>query len=64
MAKKIKIRTSVAFVIWLVCLSGAYVLTGFKEAAQFTTYATWLTLGLGAYTGKRLLQKKAEFNSK
>ena len=62
MAKKITVRTSVAFIIWTVLVTGAFVFTGFKPMAQFATYATWLTIGLGAYTGKRLFQKKKEFN--
>ena len=66
MAKEIKItlHTSVAFLIWTLLITGAFVFTGFKEAAQFGTYATWLTVGLGTYTGKRLFQKKKEFNNK
>jgi len=64
MALKITIRTSVAFIIWAFLITVAFVFTGFKPAAQFGTYATWLTIGLGAYTGKRLFQKKKEFNEK
>jgi len=60
---KIKIRTSIAFLIWLIFLSGAFVFTGFKPVAQFSTYATWLTLGLTAYTGKRLFQKSPKFKA-
>ena len=52
--KKITIRTSVAFIIWAVLLTGGFVFTGFKPAAQFTVYASWLTIGLGAYAGKRV----------
>ena len=59
---KIKIRTSIAFIIWALLLSGAFVFTGFKESAQFSTYATWITLGLTAYTGKRLFQRHAKLN--
>lgn len=61
-AKKIKITTSIAFIIWAVLLSGAFIYTGFKPDAQFSTYAFFLTLGLGAYTGKRLFQKLPNFN--
>lgn len=52
--KKLVIRTSIAFIIWLVCLSGAYVFTGYREMAQFGVYSMWLTIGLGAYAGKRI----------
>lgn len=62
MAKKITLHTSVAFIIWALLISGAFVFTGFKTAAQFGPFAMWLTVGLGAYTGKRLFQKKKEFN--
>lgn len=61
--RKITIRTSWAFIIWAILLTGGFVFTGFKPTAQFGIYATWLTIGLGAYTGKRLIQKKKEFNS-
>lgn len=64
MAKeKITLHTSVAFIIWALLMSGAFVFTGFKEAAQFGTFATWITIGLGTYTGKRLFQKKKEFSN-
>jgi len=60
--KKLTVRTSVAFVIWAVLITAAFAFTGFKSDAQFGTYAVWLTVGLSAYTGKRLMQKKKEFN--
>ena len=65
MAGKLKfdLHTGVAFLIWTLLITGAFVFTGFKEAAQFAAYATWLTIGLGTYTGKRLIQKKKEFNN-
>ena len=62
MVKKKTIKTWQAFLIWAFLLTLAYVYTGFKESAQFGNYATWLTLGLGAYTGKRLFQKRKDFN--
>lgn len=62
MVKKKTIKTWQAFLIWAALLTGAYVFTGFKESAQFGNYATWLTLGLTAYTGKRLLQKRVDFH--
>lgn len=60
--KKIVIRTTWAFLIWAFLLTGGFVFTGFKPTAQFETFAMWLTIGVGLYTGKRLFQKKAEFN--
>ena len=62
MVKKHDLHTSVAFIIWTLLLTGAFVFTAFKPIAQFVTFATWLTIGLGSYTGKRLIQKKKEFN--
>ena len=59
---KIIIRTSVAFVIWAILLSGAFVFTAKYPDAQFSTYATWLTLGLTAYTGKRLFRHHSKLN--
>ncbi len=61
---KFELHTGLAFLIWALLISGAFVFTGFKDAAQFGTYATWLTVGLSGYTGKRLFQKKKEFNNK
>ena len=61
--KRTKIRTSVAFVIWAVLLTGAFVITAKYPGAQFWTYALFLTLGLGGYTGKRLLQRLPRFNN-
>ena len=59
---KVKVSTSVAFIIWAVLLSGAFVYTGLKPLAQFSTYAFFLTLGLGVYTGKRFFQKLPNFS--
>ena len=62
--KKVKVSTSWAFIIWAALLIGGYVFAGFKVDAPFGPYATWLTFGLGAYTGKRLFQKKPEFGGR
>ena len=62
--KKINITTSIAFIIWAILLSGAFVYTGLKPDAQFSTYAIWLTTGLTAYTSKRLIQKRQDFKGK
>lgn len=59
--KKMKVSTSWAFIIWAALLVGGYVFAGFKPDAPFWAYAMFLTLGLGAYTGKRLFQKRPEF---
>jgi hypothetical protein len=61
--KKSKIRTGVAFIIWAVLLSGAFILTAKFPDAKFDIYAMWLTVGLTAYTGKRLIQKDKRFNN-
>lgn len=60
MARKLKfdLHTGAAFLIWAVLLTWAY----YHPNSQFPNYAIWLTAGLTAYTGKRLLQKKREFN--
>ena len=61
--KKIEIKTEEAFLIWAGLLFLAYLFTGLKPNAQFAAYATWSSVGLTAYTGKRLFQKKKEFNN-
>lgn len=64
--KKLVIRTSIAFVIWTILLTGGFVFTGYKPMAQFNAYAMWLTIGLGAYAGKRVGKYIAnlKFNNK
>jgi len=61
---KIKIRTSIAFIIWAILLSGAFVFTAKCPDAKFDVYAMWLTIGLASYTGKRLFQKDRRFTQK
>ena len=61
--KKVTIKSWQAFLIWAALLTGAFIYTGFKPDAQFGNFATWLTLGLGMYTGKRLFQKRVDFNN-
>lgn len=60
-SKKLKfdLHTGVAFLIWAGLLTFAY----YHPNDQFNTYAIWLTMGLATYTGKRLFQKKKEFNN-
>ena len=62
MAEKLKfdLHTGLAFLIWATLLTWAYHVNN----SQFANYATWLTIGLGSYTGKRLWQKRKEFNAK
>ena len=60
---KIRVRTSIAFIIWAVLLSSAFIVTAKYPDAKFDVYAMWLTLGLTAYTGKRLFQKHPKLNS-
>ncbi len=62
--KKTKIKTSVAFVIWAVLLTGAFVFTAKSPDAKFDVYAMWLTIGLASYTGKRLFQRHTKLNGK
>jgi len=60
MAKKLKfdLHTGVAFLIWAILLTWAY----HDPNPEFNSYGVWLTAGLTAYTGKRLIQKRKEFN--
>lgn len=62
MMKKIEVRTSTAFLTWAFFLIAGYVFAGFKPEAPFGALALWLTTGLGMITGKRLWQKRKEFN--
>ena len=60
MAKKLQfdLHTGVAYLIWAALMTWAY----HTHNPEFQNYATWLTVGLGSYTTKRLIQKKKEFN--
>lgn len=59
MAKlKFDLHTGAAFLIWAALLTWSY----HVGKPDFATYAIWLTAGLTAYTGKRLWQKRKEFN--
>ena len=62
MAKKIKfeLHTALAWLIWAGLMTWAY----HHPNPQFVHYAIWLTTGTAVYTGKRLLQKRKEFNEK
>jgi hypothetical protein len=55
---KFNLHTGAAFLIWATLLTWAY----HAAKPDFATYAIWLTAGLTAYTGKRLWQKRKEFN--
>lgn len=52
------LHTGAAWLIWAALLTWAY----YQGKPDFSTYAIWLTAGVTAYTGKRLLQKRKEFN--
>lgn len=62
MVKKLKfdLHTGVAWVIWATLLTWAY----HNHNPQLATYASWLTIGTGIYSGKRLFQKKKDFGGK
>jgi hypothetical protein len=62
MAKKLTfdLHTAVAWLIWAILLTYAYL----HPNPQFPSYAIWLTTGTLGYSGKRLLQKRKEFNGK
>ena len=60
---KIRVRTSVAFIIWAVLLTGAFIFTAKFPDAKFDIYAMWLTIGLASYAGKRLLQRHTKLNN-
>jgi len=59
---KWSIRSSVAFILWLLGLVGGFAFTGFKPVAQYFTFALFLTLGLGVYIGKRIIKHNIDVN--
>ena len=61
--RKIEVTTSIAVIAWAILVTAGFYYTGFKPAAQYITYVGALTTGLTVVTGKRLFQKKKEFNS-
>lgn len=56
------IKSSMAFVIYVISMLGAYVFTGFFKEAPYLTFATQLTIGFGVFITKRLFQKHSRFN--
>lgn len=61
MKKKFDLHTWTAFLIWAALIVTAFYFR--PDSENFGTLCMWLTIGLSAYTGKRLFQKKPEFNS-
>ena len=61
--KKLKfdLHTWAAFMLWAAFIVSAFYLR--PESTNFNTLCMWLTIGLSAYTTKRLFQKKPEFNN-
>jgi len=55
---KFDLHTAVAWIIWAALLTYAYL----HPNPQFPSYAVWLTTGTLGYSGKRLIQKRKEFN--
>lgn len=60
--KKIEVNTSGAGILWAFFLIVGYAFAGLKPEAPFGAYAMWLTTGYTVTIGKRLWQKKKEFN--
>jgi len=59
--KKFDIDTWLAFVIWAILITTAFYLR--PDSSNFNTFCMWLTVGVATYTGKRLFQKRPEFNN-
>lgn len=61
--KKLKfdLHTGAAFLVWAALIATAFYFR--PDSSNFNTFCMWLTIGLMGYTGKRLFQKKPEFNS-
>lgn len=57
-----RISTSLAFVMYVVAMSGGMVFATFIESVPFLAFATQFTIGFVAYITKRLIQKKKEYN--
>ena len=60
---KVIIHTSDAFILYLIAMFAAYLLTAWKPNMPFLAYATQITLGLGALLAKRHLANKAELQN-
>ena len=59
-----RIGSSIAFVVYCALMLAGFVFSTFFTAAPYLAFAVQLTIGFGAYVGKRLLQKKGEYNGK
>lgn len=56
------VNTSKAFIITLFLLFAGFLWTSFFANAPYSTFATTIGLVFGANAGKRLMQKRKEFN--
>ena len=55
-------KTWQAFVMCMALLTAGFVFTTYSASAPYTTYAGTIGIVFAAYAGKRLMQKKGEFN--
>lgn len=60
---KMKIGSSLAFVVYCGLMVGGFVFATFVPAAPYLAFAVQVTLGFGGYLGKRLIQKKEQYSN-
>lgn len=57
------IKTTHAFIITLLVLTGGFMWATFFPGAPFVAFSGTVGLVFAGYSGKRLMQKKKEFNN-
>jgi len=57
------ITSTKAFILFALLVTGGFVFKTFFEKAPYEAFAMYLTMGFGAYIGKRLWQKKETFKN-
>jgi len=60
---KINLKSTYAFIIYVVVLCLSYLWATFWKDAPFLAFATQLTLGFGLYIGRRLARYHKSFNN-
>ena len=52
------VRSTVAFIIYALLITGGFVFAAYKTAAPYLAFASQLTIGFGAYIARRYMNNK------
>ncbi len=57
------VGSTAAFIIYAIIMVGGFLWTTFNPTAPYVTLAEFLTIGVTAYLGKRLLQRASKYGT-